>query len=284
MLCEVLVSFAPHVPLQEREPLVRMVMETYNDDGDPLSRGLVLASLLPLFSGEDQDPLLRRTMALANRVLPLDQRARLLIALLPFLSEGERHQMLQVCRADAEGRPAVLARLVPYLPETSRQALLPSLCRACMLDEYTWEQAQILALMAPFLPEPDLQNLMNRLLTLAEQAGELSRSEAVAYLAEHLPRAERWALASSSLLGLAHVEEPWKRIPPMEALARSLSSMPRPGLYQLWQDVLPILASTTRANLLASLGALSPIILTLNGEIGAAEAFRSIRDVSSWWP
>jgi hypothetical protein len=76
----------------------------------------------------------------------------------------------------------------------------------------------------------------------------------------------------------------------LPALVPRLATLPRPGLSRLWleqQDganLLRFLARCTRADLLADLRALAPVIAALGGEEAVAETFRAIQDVGRWWP
>jgi len=68
------------------------------------------------------------------------------------------------------------------------------------------------------------------------------------------------------------------------ALALRLAELPRPDLYPLWDETLPLLARRTRRNLLADLRALVPVIHALGGDEAIAETFRAIQDTARWWP
>jgi len=68
------------------------------------------------------------------------------------------------------------------------------------------------------------------------------------------------------------------------ALAPRLAELPRPALYPLWDETLPLLARRTRRDLLADLRALVPVIHALGGAGAIAETARAIQDVARWWP
>jgi len=90
------------------------------------------------------------------------------------------------------------------------------------------------------------------------------RAGALAGLAPHLPQ---------ELLGEA-----------LAGLAPHLAQLPRPALYPLWEETLPLLACRARRGLLADLRALAPVMVALGGEKAVGEAFRAIQDVGRWWP
>jgi len=67
-------------------------------------------------------------------------------------------------------------------------------------------------------------------------------------------------------------------------LVSHLAQLPRPHLYSLWQETLPILATRTRKDILADLRALEPVIAALGGAEAVVETFHAIQDVGRWWP
>ena len=75
-----------------------------------------------------------------------------------------------------------------------------------------------------------------------------------------------------------------QRAKALAALASHLAKLPRPVLYSLWDETLPILARRTRRDLLTDLGALAPVIVALGGAKALAETARAIQDAARWWP
>ena len=77
---------------------------------------------------------------------------------------------------------------------------------------------------------------------------------------------------------------PYTRAITFKKLVPHLTELPRPDLYPLWDETLPVLARRTRRDLLADLRALVPVIHALDGEAAIAETFRAIQDTARWWP
>jgi hypothetical protein len=67
-------------------------------------------------------------------------------------------------------------------------------------------------------------------------------------------------------------------------LAPYLAQFPLSNLYLLWQETLPILATCTRGDFLAKLGALELVVSILGGEQALTETLCAIQDVGRWWP
>jgi hypothetical protein len=87
-----------------------------------------------------------------------------------------------------------------------------------------------------------------------------------------------------ALAAAREIKDAYDRASALTALSPRLAELPRPALYPLWDETLPLLARRTRPDLLADLRALVPVIHALGGEAAIAETFRAIQDVARWWP
>jgi hypothetical protein len=67
-------------------------------------------------------------------------------------------------------------------------------------------------------------------------------------------------------------------------LAVPLAVLPPAYLNPAWNELLPRMAASTRAELLSGIHALTPAIVSLGGPEAAAEVFSAIQDVGRWWP
>jgi hypothetical protein len=122
-------------------------------------------------------------------------------------------------------------------------------------------------------------------LAFAQQIPELGRrAEALAALAEHLAEPQRGEALAQALEAARAIGSEGPRSEALAALALHLATRPASPLYSLWSQTLPVLASRTRKDLLADLGALVPVILRLGGPQAAADVYRAILDVGQWWP
>jgi hypothetical protein len=70
----------------------------------------------------------------------------------------------------------------------------------------------------------------------------------------------------------------------LAALTVQLATQPASFLYPPWAQALPLLANSTRHDLLFDLRFLMPVIIRLGGPRAVADIFQAIQDVGRWWP
>lgn len=81
--------------------------------------------------------------------------------------------------------------------------------------------------------------------------------------------------------GEEHIDD---RARTLRELAPRLIELERHALYETWERALPRLALNTRAEFLADLGALAPVLAHLGGVQAIAEVSEAVRDAGRWWP
>ena len=70
----------------------------------------------------------------------------------------------------------------------------------------------------------------------------------------------------------------------LAALAPKLAKLIRAQVLPLWEETLRFSSTHSRADLLADLDALAPIIAALGGAEAICESCLAIQDVGRWWP
>jgi len=123
--------------------------------------------------------------------------------------------------------------------------------------------------------------LAEALATAKKIGDEDRRAEVLAALA---PRLAEFGYPQEALTAAREIRDQPQRAKALAALASHLAKLPRPVLYSLWDETLPILARRTRRDLLTDLGALAPVIVALGGAKALAETARAIQDAARWWP
>jgi len=81
------------------------------------------------------------------------------------------------------------------------------------------------------------------------------------------------------------IEHEWgDRARALAALAPKLAKLNRGKLLPLWEKTLRFSSTHSRADLLADLDAVAPIIAALGGAEAICESCRAIQNVGRWWP
>ena len=256
-------------------------------------RAETVTQLVPHLSEPLKREAVESTLAAARSSERVVERAAALAKLAPHLPEVERYTLLRNAWdialalpkwefvSDGEyswrPRPRVLVALVP----TARFFLEPefhSLLRKTLLAVQDLpERGRALATLAPFLPEP----LLEEALAMAEAFDdEHARGRTLGELVPHLPE----PLLPRALATGRMIKKRTGRYWVLRSIGRRLEHLPAYTLHPLWSETLHIAATRTRRDLLADLDALSPVIAKLGGEDATVETFRAIQDVGRWWP
>ena len=108
--------------------------------------------------------------------------------------------------------------------------------------------------------------------------------QALSGLAPYLDEALKEQVLQEALEVARAIEDERARAKVLSKLASHLVNLPFTTLYTLWCETLLILATRRRSDLLADIGALSPVIVKLGGDKVIREIARGILDVGRWWP
>jgi len=244
-----------------------------------------LAALAPHLPEEQQPQVLAQALAAVREIWDADNRARALAALAPRLAElGYYQEALAVAREirGAKTRAKALADLAPYLPQDKCPQVLDEALAAAREIRDESDRAEALAALAPRLAE--LGYPQEALDAAREIRDKFWSARALAALAPHLPPEQQPQVLAEALATAREIEWESARAEALAALAPRLAELPRPALYPLWDETLPLLARRTRPDLLADLGDLVPVIHALGGEAAIAETARAIQDTARWWP
>ena len=215
-----------------------------------------------------------------ERPVPFDGREEALQALDRWLDDPTAPPYLLLAAPAGRGKSALLVRWLERLRQ--RAPDLPVVFVPVSLRYETASQAVFFAALAPRLAElgyPQEALAAARELPETVRSGS-PRAEAPAALAPHLPP----NLLAQALAAAREIGNESARAEALAALAPRLAELPRPALYPLWDETLPLLARRTRPDLLADLRALVPVIHALGGEAAIAETARAIQDTARWWP
>ncbi len=191
---------------------------------------------------------------------------RLPIEVLPdFLSIV---QEISFVRLRFEILEALLKRSPNVLPEV--------LAAARQIREVSF-RAEVITVLSQYFPEL----LSEALITIRKiQHDDDARAYALTTLAERLSL----DLLPEALAAAREIQDANDRACALTALAERLTALPIPQAYPLWAETLPVLARCTRKDLLSDVRALAPFILHLGGEQAVGETYRTIQEVTRWWP
>jgi hypothetical protein len=176
-------------------------------------------------------------------------------------------------------RAAAIAHLLPYLSPLARAEVVQhELTEVWALPEGI--AAEFLLIYAPHIQEPMIQQMLEKVLAIKT---EWQQAEILARLAPNL--SERWLAQSLELaIRISVPETTYGRTRALAALAPHLASLLPAKLYPLWTEILHELSIHSRQDLLGDLGALEPVIISLGGTHAVAELVRAVQDVGQWWP
>ena len=254
-------------------------LDAAGEIGDEYWHAEALAALAPHLP----EDLLKQALAAAGEIRDADARAEALAALAPRLAEfGYPQEALAAARniGDEYARAQALAALAPHLPPDLLEQALDVAREIRDADA----RAEALAALAPYLPPKQQPQALVEALDAIRKSKTLVRFTILAALAPHLPPEQQPQVLAEALAAAREIRLELVRANALAVLAPRLAELPRPALYPLWDETLPLLARQTRRRLLADLWALVPVIHALGGAEAIAETFRAIQDVAHWWP
>mgnify|MGYP001024349337 CR=1 FL=1 len=268
--------------------------------GYAYARARVLTALAERLPPE----LLPEALAAAREIKDVEDRARVLTALAERFPEI-LPEALSAAREikNASYRARALTALAKRFPEVLPEVLPEALAAARKIKNERHRTGDLTERLPEVLPEAlaaareikDADARARVLTALTERMPELLlealaaareiedasyRARVLTALAERLPL----ELLPEALAAAREIKDADDRAHFLTALAPRLAELPRPDLYPLWDETLPVLARYTRRDLLADLQALVPVIHALGGAEAIAETFRAIQDVARWWP
>ena len=217
------------------------------------------------------------------------QKASELAKLATYLPPKLLQEALAAARAiGSESFQALaLAQLARRLAELGHPAEALAVARA-IGNESAQAQAltvQALTEVAGHMAAPEQAALLQEALAAARAIrGESSRAQALTEVAGHVAAPERTALLQEALAAARALGDESSRAQVLTELARRLAELPCLNIYLLWQETLPMIATRSRAQFLADLLALEPVLSSLGGEQALGETVSAIQDVCRWWP
>lgn len=241
------VTFAPHLTPREQRSVLQGVLAEVRakDNSDPTA---ALSSLAPQVALGEAGGALQEALEVARNIKYNYGRGRILVNLAPLVL-GEPGSVLQ--------EALEVARSLQYGPY----------------------QAWALATLAPYLTIEQIYVALTVTHTMvgAGSSQKNALSKLILRLAE-LDTLEQALVVACDIAGSydrAHV---------LATLAPHLTKLSQIDLYQLWCEILPILSSRTRADLLSDLAELADVIVCLGGAEAIVETAQAIQDVGRWWP
>jgi hypothetical protein len=235
-------------------------------------------------------PLLKEAMVMVQKFEKPEYQTYVLVGLASRLAElGNPQEAMETAWEieDTIWRMKTMKELAPYLSGTLLQEVLAA---ARELIE-GWLRAQVLANLAPSLPEAQRSQVIKEAL-LATQEIKWDKSKraevlaaVVAKIVPYLPKEQRFQILEEALLALAQeIEQDYLRAEPLAQLAPYVVELPISNVIVLWQKILPDLSKSARRDILVNLCSLTPVIAALGGEQAVAETINAIQDVGRWWP
>jgi hypothetical protein len=260
---------------------------TIQGTGDGWTRAEALIWLASYLSPPERAQLQRQALDLVLSIENAWDCTQALGGVIPHLQGPEREQAVRQALAAAraigeqEKRATALAGLAPHLPPIAREEARRD---ANAIADTIWNVQQRNYVRIGFgftVPQ-----IMVRRLTGAERAthGETGCPTSRQGKTPG-PLSVEWERAVVEALEAAwEIEDASRRAEAFAVLSPRLAKFPSALLHSLWTRGLHHLAAYTRAELLASLQELTPVILSLGGTSAVTETRQAIRRVERWWP
>jgi hypothetical protein len=319
-----LAGLAPYLPETLRGQVVWEVLAAAREIGDELRRAEALAGLASYLPQELLREALtvalaiqderRRSEALTGLAPNLPEsllwealgaireseseswRSEALARLAPNLPESLLWKALEAAREiRSEYWSGALVGLATRLAELGYPN--KALAVVCAINGKD-QRAEALAGLVPHLPEPLKREALREALVATREIGgrdyveygEMTRAKR-----RHRNRKFTRILDERDIMGMGWHLGIWKgslvfRAKALTKLAPRLNSLSRSTLAKLWLEdrggtnLLHVLATRSRRDLLADIGALVTVIAKLGGEEAVFETFHAIQDVGRWWP
>ncbi len=248
-----LADLAPHLPENERTPVLSEALKAAQAIGDAHLRVWALAELAPRLPEDQRTPVLSEALQAAQTISNENLRVQALMELAPQLPEQLLSEALKAAQAisDEDWRVWALVELVPRLPEDQRTSVLSEALKAA--QAISNEDLRVWALMelAPRLPEDQRTPVLSKALKAAQAISEENlRVRALAALAPQLPE----QLLSEALKAAQAISEEYLRVQALAALApRLLEDQRTPVLSEALKAAQAISNEDLRVQALAAL-------------------------------
>jgi hypothetical protein len=248
---EALLWLASYLPQPEREQLQRQALDIVLSMKDEWARTQALGGVVPHLQEPEREQAVRQALAAARAI-------------------GEK-----------EKRATALAGLAPHLPPIEREE---ARCEANAIADTIWNVQQRNYVRVGFgftVPQSMVRRPTGAELTHQSTTGATtSRREKTPG-----PCSVAWEQAVVEALETDwEIKDASRRAETFAVLAPQLTRFPSALLHSLWTRTLHCLAAYTRTELLASLQALTPVMLSLGGASAVIETRQAIRLVGRWWP
>jgi hypothetical protein len=253
---------------------------------------------------------------------PFTRGGELMAEILPYLSEAQIYEALDVLRScpaenwKLEETITIATRLVELghlaeglglISEIPSQGFYNALCKGWGLTRIAFSLPESLVRQALELAQslPAQEAGHKRTQAIAVLSFRLAKfghaKEALAILREFIPGSMWYAIALSAMTDLVSEQERNELTMESLSVARSLTDsdertkcldatisqwfkLPAVTRYSLWKDWLHDLTARTRANLLADISSLMPVVAVYGLESALYEVGSAICDVGRWWP
>jgi hypothetical protein len=103
-------------------------------------------------------------------------------------------------------------------------------------------------------------------------------------MARIAPRLAEFGLVGEALEATHQRENGPFRFQTLIAVSQFLSKLPKAQVYRRWEEILRLLASLSREDLVFALQIFAPVIEALGGSEALEETCKAIEDVGRWWP
>jgi|GEM_PF-2526093 len=274
-----LTLLVPHLPPGPREEVSGEALAAAREIEGPGGRASAVIALLPLLPTALRAELAAETLAAARQGDDFFGRPWVMVSLLPHLAPESRESVIETLAIAVQTpgalespyeRPALLARLVPFLSEPLLLKVLEALAQSPLFGEWsggaifidTWSREVIPALISR-LPEIQQQEVKDAIEGL------------VPVVFEYACRTDHQLVRNRDL----------------PALVACLTAQTRAGpasIYGAWRSALRVCSARSRTEFLRDVESLIPLALSISGPQEApamlADMARSVQDVGRWWP
>jgi hypothetical protein len=317
-----LATLAPHLPKADRERIeseevLRDGLAIWDDQEriealtalvPHLSEGLRHQAVLALVKDFDKGIAGSQSLVALARYIPEDlwidafgvametfESTEHLLAeavLAPYCGEPEREKLIHAIFKEAcnypylKNRWQVLVALVPHLAEGEmRQDAVRRALEAARAELYPQDRALALVAVLPLLPVEMREGAAQQALQAAFNGNyPASRADALGQVVPHLPEEERADILCRALEGALATEYADDRAKALARLGARITDFPADQRAEVLRQLLHALATQSRNFLLRQLQEFCSPLGQVGGQDIFVEIYRSIQDVTKWWP
>lgn len=272
---QLLTKLVPYLLPELKDEVVQGALFMTQYIKDDAERIEVLAKLGPNLSSLPERSFQEWLLYFWGRESHNESLIEMLSVLAPYFSQSSLDWVLSFVRniEDAVIQLCALTVLASYLPEQQKGEVVQKVLKDVETVDIS-DRAKVQAYLAPYLPEPLLQESLENTQSSPDQLKVLAKL--APYLSDQQLQ-NALLITQRSRYGIDRANQ-------LALLTPRLTELFPATLYSLWRHRLHFSAQYSREELVEELSALAPIVSKLGGSKALVETCHTILEMGQWWP